>query len=112
MVTVPLMLLAIPSVVIGFMTIQPMLFGDFFKDAITINTELHPAMEKFAEEFHGWFPMALHAFSTAPFWLALSGAVMAWYMYLINPAVAGCDRPRPQAGGDGAGEQVLHGLVQ
>ncbi|WP_374408472.1 NADH-quinone oxidoreductase subunit L [Hydrogenophaga sp.] len=86
-VTVPLMLLAIPSVVIGLMTIQPMLLGDFFKDAITINTELHPAMEKFAEEFHGWFPMAMHAFTTAPFWLALAGAVMAWYMYLINPAV-------------------------
>ena len=47
-VTVPLLLLAIPSVVIGFMTIQPMLFGEFLKDAIRINgAELHPAMEKF-----------------------------------------------------------------
>ena len=86
-VTVPLLLLAIPSVVIGFMTIQPMLFGEFLKDAIHINLELHPAMEKFAEEFHGPLAMALHAFSTAPFWLALAGAVSAWYMYLINPAV-------------------------
>ena len=86
-VTVPLLLLAIPSVVIGFMTIQPMLLGDFLRDAITINTELHPAMEKFAEEFHGPLAMAMHAFTTAPFWLALSGAVLAWYMYLVNPAV-------------------------
>jgi len=86
-VTVPLLLLAIPSVVIGFLTIQPMLFGDFFKDAIFVNAAAHPAMEKFAEEFHGPLAMALHAFSTAPFYLALSGAVIAWYMYLINPAV-------------------------
>jgi NADH-quinone oxidoreductase subunit L len=86
-VTVPLLLLAIPSVVIGFMTIQPMLFGEFLKDAIHINLELHPAMEKFAEEFHGPLAMALHAFSTAPFYLALGGAVTAWYMYMINPAL-------------------------
>ncbi|MDP2023241.1 MAG: proton-conducting transporter membrane subunit, partial [Hydrogenophaga sp.] len=86
-VTVPLLLLAIPSVVIGFMTIQPMLFGEFLKDAIHINLELHPAMEKFAEEFHGPLAMALHAFSTAPFYLALGGAVTAWYMYMVNPAV-------------------------
>ncbi len=86
-VTVPLLLLAIPSVVIGYLTIQPMLMGDFLKDAIHINLELHPAMEVFKEEFHGPLAMALHAFSTAPFWLALAGAVSAWYMYLINPAV-------------------------
>ncbi len=86
-VTVPLLLLAIPSVVIGYMTIQPMLLGDFLKDAIHINLELHPAMETFREEFHGPLAMALHAVSTAPFWLALAGAVTAWYMYLINPAV-------------------------
>jgi NADH-quinone oxidoreductase subunit L len=86
-VTVPLILLAIPSVAIGFLTIGPMLFGDFFKDAIYTNAALHPAFSMFAEEFHGPLAMALHAFSTAPFWLALGGAVSAWYMYLINPAV-------------------------
>jgi NADH-quinone oxidoreductase subunit L len=86
-VTVPLLLLAIPSVVIGFMTIQPMLFGDFLKDAITINTAAHPAMVKFGEIFHGPLAMAVHALSTAPLYLALAGAVAAWYMYLINPAV-------------------------
>jgi NADH-quinone oxidoreductase subunit L len=86
-VTVPLLLLAVPSVVIGFITIQPMLFGDFFKDAITINTAAHPAMVKFGEMFHGPLAMAVHALSTAPLYLALAGAVSAWYMYLINPAV-------------------------
>jgi len=86
-VTVPLILLAIPSVVIGFMTIQPMLFGEFFKDAIFIDAEKHAGMKTLAEAFHGPVAMALHAVSTAPFWLALAGVVVAWYMYLINPAV-------------------------
>jgi NADH-quinone oxidoreductase subunit L len=86
-VTVPLVLLAIPSVLIGYYTITPMLFGDFFKDAITVNTQLHPAMAELAKIFHGPMAMASHALSTAPFWLALAGVVVAWYFYLINPAV-------------------------
>ena len=86
-VTVPLILLAIPSVVIGFMTIQPMLFGEFFKDAIFIDAEKHAGMKALTDAFHGPVAMALHAVSTAPFWLALAGVVVAWYMYLINPAV-------------------------
>jgi len=86
-VTVPLILLAIPSVVIGFMTIQPMLFGEFFKDAIFIDAEKHAGMKTLADAFHGPVAMALHAVSTAPFWLALAGVVVAWYMYLINPAM-------------------------
>lgn len=86
-VTVPLLLLAIPSVVIGYLTIEPMVFGEFFKDAIHVNAEAHPAMARFAEIFHGPLAMALHALSTAPLYLALAGAVAAWYMYLVNPAV-------------------------
>ena len=86
-VTVPLILLAIPSVVIGFMTIQPMLFGEFFKDAIFIDAEKHAGMKTLADAFNGPVAMALHSVSTAPFWLALAGVVVAWYMYLINPAV-------------------------
>ncbi len=86
-VTVPLVLLAIPSVVIGFMTIQPMLFGDFFKDVISVNLEKHPAMEELAKLFHGPVQMALHGLTTAPFWLALAGVVTAWYMYMRNPAL-------------------------
>ena len=86
-VTVPLVLLAIPSVVIGFMTITPMLFGDFFQDAIFVNAEKHPVMEELAHAFHGPAAMALHALSSAPFWLALAGVVTAWYMYMVNPAV-------------------------
>ena len=85
-ITLPLILLAIPSVVIGFFTIGPILFGDFFKGVIVVG-ENHHAMEKLAEEFHGALAMGLHAFVGAPFWLALAGVVTAWYLYLVNPAL-------------------------
>ncbi|OIP18663.1 MAG: NADH-quinone oxidoreductase subunit L [Comamonadaceae bacterium CG2_30_59_20] len=86
-VTVPLIMLAIPSLLIGFFTIGPMLFGDFFKDAIFVNLELHKAMEMLAEEFHGPLQMAIHGLTSAPFWLALAGVVSAYYMYMVNPAM-------------------------
>ena len=86
-VTLPLVLLAIPSVLIGYFTIEPLVFGPFFQDAIHVNSQAHPALVKFAEIFHGPMAMALHALSTPPLYLALAGAVTAWYMYLINPAV-------------------------
>jgi NADH-quinone oxidoreductase subunit L len=86
-VTLPLVLLAIPSALIGYFAIEPMLFGDFFKDSIYINLDRHPAMAEFAQMFHGPMQMALHGLQTAPFWLALSGVVLAYYMYLVNPAL-------------------------
>lgn len=86
-VTLPLVLLAIPSVFIGYLTIEPMVFGDFLRDAITINAEAHPALTRFAEIFHGPLSMAGHAFSTPPLYLALAGFVSAWYCYLVNPSV-------------------------
>ncbi len=86
-VWVPLVMLAVPSVVIGFMTIEPMLFGEFFKDAIVVNADKHPVMQELGEAFHGPVAMAVHALTSAPFWLALGGVVTAWYMYLVNPAV-------------------------
>jgi len=86
-VTVPLVLLAIPSVLIGFYTIDPLVFGEFFQDAIVVNTDKHPAMAVLAQHYHGAVAMALHALSTAPFWLAVAGVASAYYMYMINPAV-------------------------
>jgi NADH-quinone oxidoreductase subunit L len=86
-VTAPLVLLAIPSVVIGFMTIDAMLFGDFLKDAIIVNADKHPAMAELAKIFHGPAQMALHGLMTAPFWLALAGVVSAYYLYMVNPAL-------------------------
>jgi len=86
-ITVPLILLAIPSVVIGFMTIQPMLYGGFFKDSIFIDLQRHPVMQELAREFHGPAQMALHGLMTAPFWLALAGVALSYYMYVVNPSL-------------------------
>lgn len=86
-VWLPLVLLAIPSVVIGFMTIEPMLFGEFFKNAIFVDGAKHHAMKELEEAFHGPVAMAIHGLTAAPFWLALAGVVLSWYMYMINPAL-------------------------
>ena len=95
-VTVPLVLLAIPSVVVGFMFIQPMLFGDFFKDVIFVDAVKHPAMAKLGEIFHGPVAMALHGLQTAPFWLALAGVALSYYMYMVNPALPAGIKARVQ----------------
>src|SRR6186713_2831245 len=86
-VTWPLIALAVPSVVIGFMTIGPMLFGDFFKDSITVLVERHPAMEELAKAFHGPVAMAIHSLTGPIFWLALAGVVVAWFFYLRRPDI-------------------------
>ena len=86
-VWVPLVLLAIPSIIIGFLTIDPMLFGDFFKGAIFIDAEKHPGMEELGHAFHGPVAMALHALTSAPLWLALAGVALSYYMYMVNPAL-------------------------
>ncbi|MES2830846.1 MAG: NADH-quinone oxidoreductase subunit L [Pseudomonadota bacterium] len=85
-VKLPLILLAIPSVLIGYFTIEPMLFGNFFNGVITVNPS-HGAMAKLTADFQGATEMAIHGLSTAPFWLALGGVVSAWYCYLVNPRV-------------------------
>ena len=80
-VTVPLVLLAIASVGIGYLMIQPMLYGGFFGDSIVV-LNAHPAMAEMAREFRGALGMALHAVSTLPFWLMLAGVATAWVLYL------------------------------
>lgn len=86
-VTVPLILLAIPSVLIGYFTIAPMLHGDFFKDAIFVNPEVHHAMHELGEEFHGAFAMAVHSLQTLPLWLAVGGVVTAYVFYMVAPSI-------------------------
>jgi NADH-quinone oxidoreductase subunit L len=86
-VTLPLVLLAIPSVIIGYLTIGPMLFGKFFEGVITVNNEAHPAMEELAHEFHGAAAMGVHAFTSLPFIFALLGVVAAYYCYMVNRKV-------------------------
>ncbi|RFP18463.1 MULTISPECIES: NADH-quinone oxidoreductase subunit L [unclassified Duganella] len=82
----PLAMLAIPSVIIGYLTIGPMLFGDFFKGVIAFG-ENHPAMEELTHEFHGPMAMAMHSLTSLPLWLAISGVASAYYCYMINPRV-------------------------
>ncbi|MDB0525728.1 NADH-quinone oxidoreductase subunit L [Ralstonia solanacearum] len=91
-VTVPLVLLAIPSVIIGAMAIQPMLFGEFFKHGVAFtdvifNGENHEAMKVLGEDFHGWVEMALHGFTSAPFILLVAGVVLSWFFYLKRPDI-------------------------
>ncbi|MBS1129874.1 MAG: dehydrogenase subunit, partial [Proteobacteria bacterium] len=86
-VTLPLVLLAIPSLLIGFFAIEPMLYGDYFKGVIFVNAEAHPAMEHLAEEFHGAVAMGMHSFTSLPFILALSGVVVSWFFYMKRPDI-------------------------
>ena len=86
-VTLPLVLLAIPSVVIGYIAIGPMVFGDYFKGVIFIDHHAHPAMEHLIEEFHGAAAMGVHALTTLPFILALSGVVLSWFFYMKRPDI-------------------------
>jgi NADH-quinone oxidoreductase subunit L len=85
-VTLPLIMLAIPSVLIGYIAIEPMLFGGYFGDAVYI-AEHHPAMHELHEEFHGAFAMAMHALTTLPFWLAVAGVASSWYFYMKKPSI-------------------------
>ncbi len=86
-VWVPLVLLAIPSVLIGYFTIGPMLHGDFFKGVIFVNHELHPAMKELSGEFHGAAAMAMHSLTTLPLWLAIGGVVTSYVFYMMYPAI-------------------------
>ena len=93
-VTLPLILLAIPSILIGFFTAGPMLFGTdvmghhkqlpFFLGAIDVLKE-HDILGKLAEEWHGPLAFALHGFTAPAFWLALAGFLLATFLYVFRP---------------------------
>jgi len=85
-ITLPLILLAIPSVAIGFFTIGTFLHTDYFGDAIFISDE-HPAMHEMYEHYEGAVGMALHGMTTLPFWLAVAGVASAWFLYLKRPEI-------------------------
>ena len=94
-VTLPLVLLAIPSILIGFFTVGPMLFGDFFAGAISVlpaHDSLAGVAEKIWHADHGWVSAAvgfgLHFYESPVFWLAFGGFALATYIYLFNPALA------------------------
>ncbi len=87
-VTIPLIALAIPSALIGFFTIKPMLFGTFFSSSIFYNSEKHPAMEELAKEFHGPAEMALSAFAHPVLYLAIAGVLLSYIMYIVRPSLS------------------------
>jgi len=88
-VTVPLVLLAIPSLFVGFFTVGPMLFGNWFGKAIHID-EANNVLAEVGKEFHGSLDMALHGFTPfGPFGLVLLAFAIQTYIYLFNPAMAG-----------------------
>ncbi|MDH5232876.1 MAG: NADH-quinone oxidoreductase subunit L [Gammaproteobacteria bacterium] len=86
-VTLPLILLAIPSVVIGYMTIGSMLFGDFFKDSITVFSQ-HDVLGKVGEGFDGALGFITHGVMGPAFWLAMAGVATAYYIFMMKPEIA------------------------
>jgi len=93
-VTWPLILLAIPSVIAGFMFFGPVVTGDYFGDAIFVRPE-HDVVGQLAALYEGKsgfglvMSAILHGLTAAPFWLALGGIVFAWYCYCRNTALPG-----------------------
>ncbi|HEX6733775.1 MAG TPA: NADH-quinone oxidoreductase subunit L [Azonexus sp.] len=86
-VWLPLVLLAIPSLLIGYIAIEPMLYGGYFDGVIHVDLHAHPAMEHLKEEFHGAAAMGIHSLTTLPFILALSGVVVSWFFYMKRPDI-------------------------
>ncbi|MDH5180744.1 MAG: NADH-quinone oxidoreductase subunit L [Gammaproteobacteria bacterium] len=85
-VTVPLIMLAVPSVIIGFIFVGDMALGNFFAGAITVLPE-HDVLAKVAAKTHGAVGMLLHVPASAPFWLAAAGVGTAWFFYMKRPDI-------------------------
>ncbi len=97
-VTLPLVLLAIPSLVIGYLALEPMLYGDFFKNVIFVNPQAHPAMSHLAHHYHELMHspagMAIHGFTSLPFFLAASGVLLSWFFYMKRPDIPAAIKTR------------------
>jgi NADH-quinone oxidoreductase subunit L len=83
-VTVPLILLAIPSVVIGWFYVEPMLFGGHFGESIFVLPE-NDVLGELGKSFHGVIAFTAHGFVALPFWLAMAGVASAWFLYMARP---------------------------
>ena len=86
-VTIPLIALAIPSILIGFFTVGSVLYGGYFGSAIKV-LEPNNVLGELGREFHGAFPAALHGLAQPPFWFAAAGVFTAWLFFLKNPSLA------------------------
>jgi NADH-quinone oxidoreductase subunit L len=85
-ITVPLILLAIPSAIIGWFTVKDVLFANYFGDSIVV-LPAHDVLAHIGESFHGSLALLLHAWQTPVFWLAAAGAFTAWFLYLKRPDI-------------------------
>ena len=83
-ITVPLIVLAIPSVIIGYLTIEPMLFTGWLDNSIHINASVHGSLVALKEHFHSAFSLMLHAIFTVPFWMMVGGSLAAWLFSLYR----------------------------
>ncbi len=86
-VTVPLILLAVPSVAVGWYAVEPLLFGGFFGDALYVKP-IHDTLGEMAAAYHGQLGMVKHGLLMPPFWLAMAGLFAAWYVYMRKPQIA------------------------
>ena len=100
-VTLPLLLLSVPSIGAGWLIGQAV-YGDYFGPAIIVGPG-HAWIEAMTEEYHGVWSYMAHGVSALPFWLAVAGIATAWYLYLVRP-----DLPRRIASGFGP----LYALVE
>jgi len=85
-VTGPLILLAIPSAIIGWFTIEPVLFGGFFGDSIQVLGQ-HDVLSHLGETFHDSAAFVTHAMQGPAVYLAAAGALTAWFLYLVRPDI-------------------------
>ena len=83
-VTAPLILLAIPSLCVGWFLIGPLLFGGYFGSSIIVEPQ-HNVLAELGKGYHGLSAFTLHGFATLPFWLAAAGVVLCWYLYQKRP---------------------------
>ncbi len=88
-VTVPLVLLSIPAVLVGWAMIEPVLSGEYFKDAIYVLSEHDTLKAIYDQSFQGALNLVLHGFVTLPVWLSLAGVALAWFLYLKRPDLPG-----------------------
>ncbi len=86
-VTIPLILLAIPSVCIGYFTVDAMLFGDWFAGALHVLPQ-HDTLGELGKSVHGANSMLGHVFLSLPFYLAMAGLFVAWFIYMKQPSLA------------------------
>ncbi|MHB1142499.1 MAG: NADH-quinone oxidoreductase subunit L [Sulfuricaulis sp.] len=94
-VTIPLILLAIPSLMAGFLFLDPVVFGGYFAESIKV-LPAHDVVKQLAEQYAGIGPFIAHGLQSAPFLLAVAGIVTAWFMYVRLPHLPG--RVREKAG--------------